>query len=111
VLCASAFHLYFVFRCVLDSKPRYVRVNTLALKVRAALKIFCDEGWKQVDYSRKAEDYASFLHRVASLADNEFIQDLHIKELLIFPNKAEFYNHPLYLEGCIILQDKVRPNF
>jgi len=109
--CTSAVHLYFVFRCVLDSKPRYVRVNTLALKVRAALKIFCDEGWKKVDYNRKAEDYASFLHRVASLADDEFIQDLHIKELFIFPNKTEFYKHPLYLEGCIILQDKVRLTF
>lgn len=99
------------FHYVLDNKPRYVRINTLALKVRAALKIFCDEGWRQVDYNRKAEDYASFLHRVASLADDEFIQDLHIKELFIFPNKTEFYKHQLYLEGCIILQDKVRLTF
>ena len=80
----------------------------MTLKVRAALKIFRDEGWKQVDYNRKAEDYASFLHRVASLAEDEFIQDLHIKELFIFPNKTEFYKHPLYLEGSIILQNKVR---
>ena len=111
VLCTAVFHLYFVSNCVLDSKPRYVRINTLALKVHAALKIFCDDGWKQIDYDRKAEDYASFLHRVASLADDEFIQDLHMRELLIFPNKAEFYKNPLYLEGCIILQDKVRLTF
>jgi hypothetical protein len=76
--------------------------------VRAALKIFCDEGWRRVDYDRKAEGYTSFLDRVASLAEDEFIQDLHIKELFIFPNRTEFYKHPLYLEGSIILQDKVR---
>jgi putative methyltransferase len=111
VLCTASFHLHFVTHFVLDSRPRYVRVNTLALKVHAALKIFCDEGWKQVGYNRKAEDYVSFLRRVASLADDEFIQDLHVKELLIFPHKTEFYKHPLYLDGCIILQDKVRLTF
>jgi hypothetical protein len=71
------------------------------------MKIFCNEGWKQVCYNRIAEDYSSFLHRVASLADDEFIRDLHITEMLIFPNKTEFYKHPLYTSGSIILQDKV----
>jgi hypothetical protein len=99
--------LCFIFNYVLDGRPRYVRVNTLTLKVRAAMKIFSDEGWKQVYYNRKAEDYSSFLHRIASLANDEFIQDLHIKDLFIFPNKTEFYNHPLYIGGSIILQDKV----
>jgi hypothetical protein len=79
--------------------------------VCAAVEIFRDEGWKQVDYNRKAEDYASFLHRVASLAEDEFIQDMHIKELFIFPSKTEFYNHPLYLEGSITLQDKVSKTY
>jgi 16S rRNA C967 or C1407 C5-methylase (RsmB/RsmF family) len=99
--------LCFIFNYVLDGRPRYVRVNTLTLKVRAAMKIFSDEGWKQVYYSRKAEDYSSFLHRIASLANDEFIQDLHIKDLFIFPNKTEFFKHPLYIGGSIILQDKV----
>jgi putative methyltransferase len=71
------------------------------------MKMFYDEDWKQVCYDRKAEDYSSFLHRVTSLARDEFIQDLHIKELFIFPNKTEFYRHPLYIGGSIILQDKV----
>jgi hypothetical protein len=71
------------------------------------MKMFCNEGWKQVSYDRKPEDYSSFLHRVTSLAEDEFIQDLHIKELFIFPNKTEFYEHPLYIGGSIILQDKV----
>jgi putative methyltransferase len=71
------------------------------------MKMFCDEDWKQVCYDRKAEDYSSFLHRVTSLEMDEFIRDVHIKELLIFPNKTEFYKHPLYVEGSIILQDKV----
>ncbi|PNF16870.1 hypothetical protein B7P43_G06065 [Cryptotermes secundus] len=89
-----------------DSRPRYVRVNTLSLKVRAAMKMFSNEDWKQVCYDRKSEDYSSFLNRVTSLARDEFIQDLHIKELFIFPNKTEFYRHPLYIGGSIILQDK-----
>jgi putative methyltransferase len=101
------FYTCFIFHCVLGGRPRYVRVNTLSLKVRAAMKIFCNEDWKQVCYDRKAEDYSSFLQRVASLAWDEFIQDLHIKELFIFPNKTEFYRHPLYIGGSIILQDKV----
>lgn len=100
-------YLCFIFCCVSDSKPRYVRINTLTLKVRAAMEMFCNEGWKQVYYDRTAEDYSSFLFRVASLAKDEFIQDLHIRELLIFPNKTEFYKHPLYTGGSIILQDKV----
>lgn len=79
----------------------------MSLKVHAAMKMFCNEDWKQVCYDRKAEDYSSFLHRVTSLARDEFMQDLHIKELFIFPNKTEFYRHPLYIEGSIILQDKV----
>lgn len=69
--------------------------------------MFCDEDWKQVCYDRKAEDYSSFLHRVTSLEMDEFIQDLHIKELFIFPYKTEFYRHPLYTGGSIIMQDKV----
>jgi hypothetical protein len=96
---------------VSDCKRQNVRVNTLVLKVCAAVEEFRNKGWKQVVYNREVEDYASFLRRVASLADDEFIQDLHIEELFLFPHEAKFRPYKLFYEGCIILQQKVRLTF
>ncbi|KAJ9585883.1 hypothetical protein L9F63_020471, partial [Diploptera punctata] len=88
-----------------DVIPRYVRVNTLILRVKDALKYFQDEGWKLISL-KGISDYDAFLNRISSLAEDEFIPDYHIKELLIFPNKTEFFQHELYLNGSLILQDK-----
>ena len=83
-----------------------MRVNTLVFSVADALDYFQNEGWKLIPQTGLA-DYKTFLNRVKSLSEDEFIEDYHIKELLIFPNKTEFYEHELYLNGSIILQDKV----
>ncbi|XP_069683821.1 28S rRNA (cytosine-C(5))-methyltransferase [Periplaneta americana] len=89
----------------IKGRPRFVRVNTLVLTVNDALKYFRDEGWKLIPYNEN-DNYSTFLDKVSALSEDEFVQDFHIKELLIFPNKTEFYEHELYLNGSIILQDK-----
>lgn len=83
-----------------------MRVNTLKQSVEEAINNFRDEGWTFVRYTEK-DDYKGFIQKVSSLAPEEFMVDLHVKELLIFPPKTEFHNHNAYKEGFIMLQDKV----
>ena len=44
---------------------------------------------------------------VRSLKPGQFMCDIHLEELLVFPPATDFHDHPLYKEGAIILQDKV----
>ncbi|KAL3287830.1 hypothetical protein HHI36_002289 [Cryptolaemus montrouzieri] len=87
------------------SKPRYVRVNTLKITVEEAVNNFKDEGWTFVPFLNKF-DYEGFLTRMDNLEPHEFMTDLHISDLLIFPPKTEFYRHEAYKSRNIILQDK-----
>ena len=34
--------------------------------------------------------------------------DVHLPDVLIFPPGTDLHNHPLYISGLILLQDKVR---
>ncbi|KAG5883733.1 hypothetical protein JTB14_024234 [Gonioctena quinquepunctata] len=88
-----------------SSKPRYVRVNSLSLTLNEAIEGFRDEGWTLSKFLDKT-DYQGFLNKISSLNEDEFLVDIHIPNLLIFPPKTQFYNHPAYKNGSIILQDK-----
>ena len=33
--------------------------------------------------------------------------DKHLSDVLVFPAGTDLHNHPLYVSGCILLQDKV----
>ena len=33
--------------------------------------------------------------------------DNHLSDVLVFPSGTDLHNHPLYVSGCILLQDKV----
>lgn len=90
----------------LVGKPRYVRVNTLSCSVNEAIENFCEEGWSFTKFLDK-KNYQGFLEKVLELQENEFMPDIHIPDLLIFPCKTQFYRHPAYKNGSIILQDKV----
>lgn len=96
--------MYFFFITV--DKPRYVRVNTLKISVADAIDNFRDEGW--ILQRSPGLSYLNFLEKVSNLGVEEFIVDFHIPSLLIFPPKTQFYKHDAYLNGSIILQDKVR---
>ncbi|CAG2060626.1 unnamed protein product, partial [Timema podura] len=83
--------------------PRYVRVNTLIRSIEDVIEIFQAEGW-QLEVT--PDSYQAFLQSVSNLPEDHFIQDLHMKELLIFPKRTEFFYHHLYQDGSIFLQNK-----
>lgn len=84
--------------------PRYVRINTLLTNVNDILDAFCDDEW---NFLPRCNDYATHLETVSNLNMYDFIQDFHIPEVLVFSPGTKFYNHPAYLNGKLILQDKV----
>ncbi|KAK6620450.1 hypothetical protein RUM44_006851 [Polyplax serrata] len=84
-------------------KPRYVRVNTLHHTPDEIIKIFRKEGWSFVP---TPNDYTQFIDLISNLQDDEFTRDFHIKQLLVFSGKVQFYENELYKNGNILLQDK-----
>lgn len=88
----------------LVKKPRYVRVNTLHHTPDEIIKIFRKEGWSFVP---TPNDYTQFIDLISNLQDDEFTRDFHIKQLLVFSGKVQFYENELYKNGNILLQDKV----
>lgn len=82
-----------------------MRVNTLAISVNEAVEGFRDEGWILARCTEGT--YEAFLERVSNLGPEEFMTDMHIKELLLFPPNTQFYQHGAYKNGSILLQDKV----
>ncbi|XP_017779861.1 PREDICTED: probable 28S rRNA (cytosine-C(5))-methyltransferase [Nicrophorus vespilloides] len=85
--------------------PRYVRVNTLKVSTQEAIGNFCDDGWSLV-YHEDKSDYRGFLERIGNLEEYEFMVDLHLEDVLIFPPRTEFFRHAGYRDNLIILQDK-----
>jgi len=53
--------------------------------------------------------YVEFLELIKSekFKGNNYVQDIHIKELLVFNSKVKFYNLEDYKNGSLIIQDKV----
>lgn len=82
-----------------------MRVNTLMATVEEIIDKFRDEGWTFVRHFDD-KNYDNFLTKVKNLASDEFMLDLHVKELLVFPPKTEFYFYPFYKNGAITIQDK-----
>lgn len=86
-------------------KPKYVRVNTLKATVEEIIDLFRDEGWTFVRHFED-KNYDNFLSKVVNLGPEEFMLDLHVKELLVFPPKTEFHYYSFYKDGRIMIQDK-----
>ncbi|XP_055604536.1 28S rRNA (cytosine-C(5))-methyltransferase [Uranotaenia lowii] len=91
---------------LLDFKePRYVRVNTSVLALEGAIRLLQEEGWYQVE--EEFENYGSFLERVKTLGDSEFLVDFHFKEVLVFPNSAKnYWARATELKQKFVLQNK-----
>ena len=69
-----------------------------------AFESFINDGWIEV----KCENYDEFLNAVANLTDEQFISDVHVKDLFIFPASSKRYwaLSKLTKESKLILQDK-----
>lgn len=85
-------------------KPRFVRINTNIMSRNEALEEFVNDGWIEV----KCENYDDFLDAVANLTDEQFISDIHVNDLFIFPASSKRYwaLSKLAKKSNIILQDK-----
>lgn len=81
-----------------EQLPRYVRVNTLKTSVEDAVDYLKRDGFSYLGQASKLEDL--------TLAKRNFVRDMHLPELLVFPPKTDFHDHFLYKAGHIILQDK-----
>ena len=66
------------------------------------------EGWKLVENT--FEGYDEFLEAVKNLDDESYLNDFHIKNILVFPPSSRKYwaQNELVYEGKILLQDKVK---
>lgn len=94
------------------SRPRFVRINSLKATKSEILNFFAQDGWQELDSSKQhfstdEEKYANFIQTISTLSENQFIQDIHVENLLIFPGNLEFYNLDYYRDGSLLLQDKV----
>lgn len=86
-------------------RPRYARVNTLITSPDEVIEEFKKSSWNLL---RTPTDYSSYIEFIRSkLFQKNFIQDLHLKELLAFPFGTILLRHPLYNSGALFLQDKV----
>ncbi|XP_062614692.1 28S rRNA (cytosine-C(5))-methyltransferase-like [Saccostrea cucullata] len=84
-----------------EALPRYVRVNQIKVTMEEVIKVFMDDGWTLLP----TPDY-SFIESCRNLGESEFIRDLHLPDLLVFPAYTDLHNHHLVQESKVILQDK-----
>lgn len=70
------------------------------------LKKLSEHKFKKLDTPKT---YVEFLELIKSdkFKANNFVQDFHIKELLVFNSKVKFYKLEEYNNGSLIIQDKV----
>ncbi|CAB3234630.1 unnamed protein product [Arctia plantaginis] len=85
-------------------RPRYVRVNTLKLCIEEFISWFEYEGYEFVPCT--IGTYNDYLSQVRNLTESQFLQDYHIKSIFVFHTDTKFYDHELYTNGRIFLQDK-----
>ena len=88
------------------SWPRYARVNTLCNNIHTIGEQLREEGWVEVMYDKSQVDSTQFLKKVSNLKENQYLVDLHIPNLLVFPPKSQLYDHGLVKDGSLMLQDK-----
>ncbi|KAM4820718.1 28S rRNA (cytosine-C(5))-methyltransferase [Thomomys bottae] len=79
--------------------PRYVRVNTLKTCSDDAVDYFKRKGFSYQGRACSLED-------LRALGGKHFLLDPLLPELLVFPAQTDLHEHPLYLAGHLILQDK-----
>lgn len=93
-------------RALCDSWPRYARINTLCTDKENIANLLMDEGWEEVKYNLREVNNKMFTNMISSLKAHQYLTDLHISNLLVFPPKSQLYSHKLVTEGLLMLQDK-----
>jgi len=96
--------LYLYFSVLI---PRFFRVNTLLTTIEKILEQLSNLKYIKL---KTPKSYAQFLELIKSdkfKEKNVFVQDIHIKELLVFNSKVKFYEIEEYNNGSLIVQDKV----
>lgn len=90
-------------------KPRYVRINTNLLSRADALELFVKDGWIERPFAADTQTYDEFLSIVRSLGEADFVSDMHVKNLFVFPasSKRFWARNQLVKEAKVVLQDKV----
>ncbi|XP_017465677.1 PREDICTED: probable 28S rRNA (cytosine-C(5))-methyltransferase [Rhagoletis zephyria] len=88
-------------------KPRYVRVNTNLVSLAEVFEMLANEQWRRKEKS-DFESYNDFLAAIASLGEDEYIEDIHLDDLLIFHSKQKHYwaCHQFVKDKKLMLQDK-----
>ncbi|EDQ91063.1 uncharacterized protein MONBRDRAFT_31729 [Monosiga brevicollis MX1] len=82
-----------------ERQLRFLRVNTLRAQTADVVRDLETEGWQRLSASTHVELFR--------LQGRQFACDPDIPDLLAFPAKTDLHDHPLYLTGRLIFQDKV----
>ena len=93
-------------RALSETWPRYARINLLKTTSADVKAMLSDEGWKEVHYQASSISHKSFLDLISSLGSTDYLSDLHLADLLVFPPQTPFYQHSLVMGGGLLLQDK-----
>ncbi|KAJ1915180.1 hypothetical protein H4219_004451 [Mycoemilia scoparia] len=81
---------------------RYVRINLAKTTKEKVVEYFQNEGYRLFNSSPVGEPKPPKLFSKSKT----FVLDSHLPDLLVFPPLTDLHDHPLYLNGDIILQDK-----
>ncbi|XP_068757928.1 28S rRNA (cytosine-C(5))-methyltransferase-like [Montipora capricornis] len=85
-----------------DLIPRYVRVNTMKTSMEHVIQHFKEDGYEQANQT----NIASFVTQSKATHTKHFMCDDHFSDVLVFPSGTDLHDHPLYVNGEILLQDK-----
>ncbi|XP_068715150.1 28S rRNA (cytosine-C(5))-methyltransferase-like isoform X2 [Montipora foliosa] len=85
-----------------DLIPRYVRVNTIKTSMEHVIQHFKESGYEQANQT----NVASFVTQSKAIHTKQLLCDEHFSDVLVFPSGTDLHDHPLYVNGEILLQDK-----
>ncbi|XP_068757883.1 28S rRNA (cytosine-C(5))-methyltransferase-like [Montipora capricornis] len=85
-----------------DLIPRYVRVNAIKTSMEHVIQHFKENGYEQANQT----NVASFVMQSKATHTKQFMCDDHFSDVMVFPSGTDLHDHPLYVNGEILLQDK-----
>lgn len=73
------------------------------------MELFVKDGWIERPFAADTQTYDEFLEIVRTLGGADFVSDMHVKNLFVFPasSKRFWARNTLVRESKLILQDKV----